>query len=165
MPLLPAEHSHQGQPRTQPASAFSRAKAGKEGTEEATTHLASFPQNDTQTLAHVPWEQSCSLPAGRGCGAEVLQAPGLLLLLSRPGRAFPRPNSATQWQLRAALQPSSSKTPGDAARNRLGGYSSDEEGVQSFPKSCCLYPAHGFTAQELWQQHRFKFSFPRGYFG
>lgn len=81
MPLLPAEHSCQGQHRTQPASAFPRAEAGKEGTGEAMTRSASFPQNDTQTLAPVPWEQSCSLPAGRGCGAEVLPAPGLLLLL------------------------------------------------------------------------------------
>lgn len=84
------------------------------------------------------------------------------------GTALPRPNSATQWQHTACSAPfqrRSCKPPKDAVRKRVRGYSFKEYGVQSFQKSCRLYPAHNLTAQELWQRHRFKVSFSPGYFG
>lgn len=135
------------------------------------THLDSFPQNDTQALAHIPWEKSCSLPPswkmwGRGaaggdaggCGAEVLpggDAPGA-------GRALPRPNSATQWQHPDCFTPPQRrghKSPRDAARKRVRGYSFKEP-RSSWRAAVFIQP----TAEGLWQQHRFNVSFPPVYF-
>lgn len=96
------------------SSAFSRAKITKEGTRRQGHSLDSFPYDDTQALAHFPWEKSSSLLSLPAWGTHLLgmrgqrhcQDQGCCLLW--PTKGLPRPNSATQWQhagSSASLQP------------------------------------------------------------